>query len=251
VRRPAAAALLTVLATAAAGCGDDGDAAAEEPLVVAAAASLAEPLRACSRTFAGARVRLALAGSDELAAQIRRGVRPDVFAAADATLAAELAREGLVGRPRAFATNELVVAVRRGSSIGTLRDLGADGVRIAIGTPTVPVGAYARAVLDRLGPGLRARIRANVRSEEPAVTGIVGKLTQGAVDAGFVYATDAAAADGLQVVRLPARLRPTVTYAAAVVRDAPRPAPARRYLDGLVRGPCRRALDAAGFGAAP
>ena len=33
-------------------------------------------------------------------------------------------------------------------------------------------------------------ILANVRSEEPDVAGIIGKLTQGAVDAGFVYVTD-------------------------------------------------------------
>ena len=51
----------------------------------------------------------------------------------------------------------------------------------------MPIGAYTREVLGRLGRAERAAILANVRSNEPDVAGVVGKLTQGAVDAGFVY----------------------------------------------------------------
>ena len=44
-----------------------------------------------------------------------------------------------------------------------------------------------------------------MRSNEPDVKGIVGKLTQGAVDAGFVYVTDVNATNGqLQAMELPA-----------------------------------------------
>ena len=52
-----------------------------------------------------------------------------------------------------------------------------------------------------------------MRSEEPDVEGVVGKLTQGAVDAGFVYITDVRATDDkLQAIELPARLsRPSPT----------------------------------------
>ena len=39
-------------------------------------------------------------------------------------------------------------------------------------------------------------IRHNVRSEEPDVRGVVGKLTQEAADAGFVYKSDVEAAKG-------------------------------------------------------
>ena len=49
------------------------------------------------------------------------------------------------------------------------------------------------------------KILANVRSEEAEVTGIVGKLTQGAVDAGFTYVTDVKATNGaLKAIPLPA-----------------------------------------------
>ena len=56
---------------------------------------------------------MSFAGSDELAAQIRQGVRPDVYAAANTTLPDQLHKEGLVGKPTVIATNTLVVAVPR------------------------------------------------------------------------------------------------------------------------------------------
>ena len=81
--------------------------------------------------------------------------------------------------------------------------------------------------------------------------GIVGKLTQGAADAGFVYVTDVnAAGDALKAIELPADLEPDVTYGAGVVegREAARPGAARSST-GLTSGPCADALEDAGFGA--
>jgi molybdate transport system substrate-binding protein len=242
VRR--AAALLVAAALVAAGCGDDdGSGSAGRPLVVAAAASLSEALRACSPEG----TRLSFAGSDELAAQIRQGVEPGVFAAANTTLPEQLRAEGLAAEPRVFATNELVVAVPADSRIRALEDLAADGVTVAVGATSVPAGAYARDVLGRLPGAVRQAIENNVRTREPDVKGVVGKVGQGAADAGFVYATDVTAAGGrLRAVRLPADLQPRVAYAAAVVA---RSAAADRYLDDLVSGRCQDALREAGFGA--
>ena len=136
-------------------------------------------------------MRFSFAGSDELAAQIRQGAKPDVYAAANTRLPEELFEEGRVRRPVEFAGNELVIAVPAGSDeIDSIDDLAADGVRLVIGDEEVPVGSYTREVLDRLPEGQRDAILANVRSEEPDVLGITAKLIQGAADAGFLYATD-------------------------------------------------------------
>lgn len=230
---------MLALVVLAAGCGGGEDGR----LVVAAAASLREPLTACS----GDRVRLAFAGSDELAAQIRRGVRPDVFAAANTALPEALAEKGLLADPVEFATNELVLAVPgEGARVASLEDLERPGVELVTGAESVPVGAYARDVLARLPPARERAILANVRSAEPSVSGVVGKLVQGAADAGFVYATDVT--DGLRAIRLPSELRPAVAYGAGVVVDG---AAARDYVDGLATGACADALRAAGFGPAP
>jgi molybdate transport system substrate-binding protein len=252
VRRLAVLAALLTLWPAAAGCGGTGGSAAEPRLVVSAAASMTDALTACSGDFAGADVKLSFAGSDELAAQIREGVAPDVYAAANTSLPAELHADGLLGRPVVFATNELVLAVPKGSEIDSIEDLAANGVTIAIGSESVPIGSYTRAVLAKLPADRSKAILANVRSNEPDVKGIVGKLTQGAVDAGFVYVTDVdAAGDDLQAIHLPPAVEPQATYAAGVVTKAPHPKQARAYVDGLLEGGCADALRRAGFGGAP
>jgi molybdate transport system substrate-binding protein len=241
-----------LLALAMAGCGDEDPASGDRPrLVVSAASSMTEALTACSADFAPATVRLSFAGSDELAAQIRQGVKPDVYAAANTRLPDELNEEGRLGMPVRFATNELVIAVPEDSEIDSVEELAAEGVKIAIGSESVPIGAYTREALARLPAGQRDAILANVRSTEPDVKGIVGKLTQGAADAGFVYVTDVKATAGeLKAVELPSRLDPSVTYAAGVVRGAKQPELAEDFVDGLVEGICAGALREAGFGAA-
>ena len=243
--------LVLAVALLAVGCGDDEPAADERPrLIVSAAASLTDALTVCSREFEGADVRLSFGGSDELAAQIRQGVRPDVFAAANTRLPEELASEDLLETPVEFATNELVMALppdERG--IERVEDLAAPGVRLVIGAETVPVGSYTRDVLGHLPAGVREQILANVRSEEPDVRGVVGKLTQGAADAGFVYLTDITG--DLTAVELPPELQPTVAYGAGVVKGTEQQELAQRYLDGLTDGPCADALREEGFGPPP
>ena len=243
--RRLATALAATAALTVAGCGDDGPGgatASQRPLVVSAAASLREPLTACSGD-----ARLSFAGSDELAAQIRQGLRPDVFAAANTKLPTELAREGRLEQPRTFIGNELVIAVPAASDVRGLADLEGDAT-LAVGAEGVPVGDYTRDVLDRLPAARRRAILDGVRSEEPDVKGVVGKLTQGAVDAGFVYASDVRGAGGrLRAIALPGALQPTVAYAVAVVRGAKHPEAARAFVRGLLSGRGRRALEAAGF----
>jgi molybdate transport system substrate-binding protein len=229
-------------------CGnDDGG---RPRLTVSAASSLTEALTACSREFPDATVHLEFAGSDELAARIRQGVRPDVYAAANTVLPSELSREGLLEKPRVFATNELVLTSRAGSSeVRSLQDLTRQGVKIAVGSASVPVGSYTLQALSRMEPQVREAIAHNIRSREPDVKGVIGKLTQGAVDAGFVYESDVEATDGRLVsIKLPARLEPTVAYGAGVVKGTDQPVASRAYLQGLLAGSCADALRKAGFG---
>ena len=249
---------LGIVAALAGGCGGDDDekggtsADGKPKLVVSAASSMTEALTACSTNYPDAELKLQFAGSDELAAQIRQGVKPDVFAAANTRLPDELHSEGLLSKPVVFATNEFVLAAPHGSDITGLDDLEAPGGKIAIGSESVPIGEYTRESLAKLPPAQAKAILANVRSNEPDVKGIVGKLTQGAADAGFVYVTDVKATDGaLKAIRLPAKLEPDATYGAGVVEGAKEPEPAQAFVDGLVDGECADALQAAGFGAPP
>jgi molybdate transport system substrate-binding protein len=237
---------IVLIGAATTGCGgsDGGE------LRVSAAASLRSAFEGyAAAAFPDDDVNQAFAGSDQLAAQIEQGARPDVFASANTQYPDELHGKGLLEKPLVFARNRLVLAVPATGDIHSLGDVARPGVSLVIGDPDVPIGSYTREVLGRLPAPERAAILANVRSREPDVTSIVGKLTQGAADAGFVYVTDVrAAGSAVRAIRLPSRLQPEVDYGIGVLSDAPDPELARRFVRGLEPGGSgARYLREAGF----
>jgi molybdate transport system substrate-binding protein len=230
-----------------AGCGSSDQ--QPPPLLVSAAASLKSAFTQYGGKFQGARPSFSFAGSDQLAAQIQQGARPDVFASANTKLPDQLFHDGLCEKPAVFTANRLVIGVpTQPQRVHSIADLTKPGTKIAIGSATVPVGAYTRQTLARLPAAEANQIMANVKSTDPDVNAIVGKLTQGAVDAGFVYATDVAATKGrLSSVALPTETRPQVAYAACVVRGAPHPQIAQQFIQGLLSASGQQDLRAAGF----
>ena len=114
---------------------------------------------------------------------------------------------------------------------------------LAIGSKDVPIGSYTRTILDKLPRAQSKAILGNVRTEEPDVGGITGKLTQGAVDAGFLYMSDVRATeDKLKAIELPDDLQPAVAYGVAVVKGAKHPEEARKFIAGLLDGAGAQAL---------
>jgi molybdate transport system substrate-binding protein len=231
-------ALAAIAVALAAGCG--GGSGEGGALTIFAAASLADVLEPLARDG-----RFNLAGSDELATQIREGAEADVFAAASTRYPDELRREGLVERPRVFATNRLVL-VASDPAIGSVADLARPGVKLVVAQEGVPVGDYTREALERLD---ETRVLDQVVSEEDDVKGVLGKVKLGEADAGFVYATDVERERPARVVELPERAQPRIEYAVAVVSASPRRREAERFVARLLGPEGRRLLAAAGFGA--
>ena len=250
LRSAAALAAALVITLLAAGCGsDDTPGTGGGEVLVSAATSLKSAFTSYGRQFGAAEAQFSFAGSDELAAQIRTGARPDVFASANTKLPDELFAAGLVERPQTFASNRLVLAVpAEAGKVRALDDLAEDDVTLVVGAESVPIGAYTRKVLSRLDTPARTRILANVRSNEPDVGGISAKLTQGAADAGFLYVTDVVATNGrLKAIELPAALQPEVAYGVAVVKGARHREAAQAFVAGLLDGAGAGALRKAGF----
>jgi molybdate transport system substrate-binding protein len=104
--------------------------------------------------------------------------------------------------------------------------------RVALGDPkTVPAGTYAKVYLEKSGlwPGIEPKVIPceNVRA-------VLAAVESGNVDAGVVYKTDAAISRKVRVVfEVPAGDGPKITYPAALVKDAPQPEAARRFLGYL------------------
>ena len=239
MRRLAAALSLLVLV----GAGWTS-ARSDDPVTVYAAASLTESLPRIAPA-----ARFQFAGSNQLALQIRQGAPADVFASASPIYTQQLYREGLVERPRGFATNSLVLAVprRNPAAIRSVFDLAKrPKLKLVVAGAKVPVGVYTREVLKRLE---LLRVLRRAVSQEPDVKGIVGKLALGEADAGFVYATDVRAAGGrLVAIPLPRRSQPTIVYEVAVVKASKNRAGAFELIADLLGAEGRRELARAGFG---
>ena len=218
-----------------------GERSARSDLVVLAAGSLGEAFRELALAYpasgASHELQVSVAGSQTLAAQVREGIAADLIATADTETMDALLAERRVLEPRIFAGNRLVWVVRRGlggaAPPGPAAFLAAAEGRLVLAAPEVPAGRYARAALARLG--LLEAAEARLVSNELDVRGVVSKLRLGEVDAGIAYATDVTPAVARQVhrVELPETARVRIDYPIALVRDAPHPQAARRFLAWL------------------
>ena len=235
-------------------CG--ADAPPRESLQVFAASSLTEAFQEMAAAFEGTspgtEVALVFAGSQVLRLQIEQGARADIFASADPRHMESLTRVGLVTRPRLLAENELVVIVPPGNParIETFADLAGAG-RVVIGTPGVPVGAYARAVLRRAEEavdlaGFEEAVLGRVVSEESNVRLVRAKVEMGEADAAIVYRTDAVPGR-VRIVPVPPRANVRARYLIGVVADGRNRAAAERWLAFASSPAGRRILTRHGF----
>ena len=154
-----------------------------------------------------------------------------------------------------MATNALVLAVPAGNpaSVSGIAALTQPGRRIVMAAESVPAGAYARRMLtlhaaDTGQPGFADAALQRVISFETNVRQVAAKLELGEADAGFVYRTDVLASDGrLQVIETPPQVQVTADYPAAVLRDAPNPELAQRFLAYLHSPKAQAILTRHGF----
>lgn len=217
-------------------------------VTVSAASSLTNAFRDVARAYEadhpGSKVLLNLGGSGALLQQMAKGAPVDVFASADMETMDIAVAKGLVSASSRhdFAGNRLVLVVPVDSklTIRRLADLRQPSLRwIVIGNPaSVPVGRYARHALQaaKLCPTLSAKVitTQNVRQS-------LDYVARGEVDAGFVYATDAAIMPGKVKVAFEVPLDVAIRYPIASVSDSQNPAEATRFI-AYVMSPAGQAI---------
>ena len=213
----------------------------EGRLRVLAAASLAEPFAALGAAFEaanpGVTVELSFGSSTAHERQIEAGAACDLYVSAARANVDRLAAAALVDSAsvEVVARNALVAIVPAGSiapdDVGSLAILS----RVAVGARGVPVGDYARAVLE----GILPEERLAGYPDEPSV---VTAVAQGAAPAGICYASSLLSHPRAKDVRkaFDIESRTPIVYPAALVRGASSPALARAFL-AFVRSPAGKA----------
>lgn len=188
-------------------------------------------------------------GSGALETDIEQGAPADVFAAASPKQPAALLAKGLIDKPVEFATNTLVLIVPKSNPahITSVNDITKPGVKLVICNATVPCGDYARTAFANLG--ITTAALKNVVSQTTDVTQTVAEVATGQADAGFVYITDAKAADGkVTAVPLPPKAKPGAKDFIAVVKSGKNQAAAKAFVQTVLSPAGQAKLEAAGFG---
>lgn len=224
-------------------------------LTVSAAASLNNAFQDLAPAFEaahpGTRLQYNFAASGALLQQIAKGAPVDVFVSADQATMDQAQAQGLVkpAQRRNVVSNTLVLVVpaASGRQPASLAELAQPAwQRVAIGLPaSVPVGRYTQSVLQAAGLWQAVAPKMiganNVRQA-------LDYVARGEVDAGFVYATDAALMPGKVKVALTVPTPEPILYPAAPVAASPQAAMAERFVAWLLTPTAQAVLARHGFG---
>ena len=231
-------------------------------VTVFAAASLTEAFNEMKSDIesanSGTKITMNFAGSSALRTQITQGAQADVFASADQTNMDPVVQAGDIdGDTSIFAENRLVVLLPANNpgNIKTLKDLEKSGIKLVLAQEQVPVGNYARQVVDKLsadptyGSDFKDKVLANVVSNELNVKDVVAKVQLGEADAGIVYKTDASSADQSKVtmIDIPDQYNIVAQYPAGVVKGGSNADGAREFIQYLLSPAGQAVLNKYGF----
>jgi len=219
-----------------------GSAESSKDITVSAAISLKNAFEEIGKVYErqhGSKAIFNFGASGELVTQIAGGAPVDVFTPAAQTDMDEAERRGLVvASTRAdFAMNSIVLIVPSGSKtlVRSFRDLiSGDIKKLAVGNPkTVPAGRYAEEVFNfyQILPSVADKLifTENVRQ-------VLDYVSRNEVDAGVVYATDAAMArkETKIVATAPETSHRQVVYSIAVVKGTGNMAAAEAFIKLVV-----------------
>ncbi len=223
--------------------------APQTELTIAAAASLTEALRKIGGNYQKQRPDVKLnfnfGSSGTLQKQIKNGAPVDVFVAAADQNMDELAKQKMIDTAsrRNLAGNFLVLIVPKDGKMKLRRFKDACSpkvIHIAIGGPTVPAGMRSQEVFTNLGIWEAVLAKA-VRGKD--VREVLTQVELGNVEAGVVYATDAAVSDKVRAVATaPAHMHKPIRYPVAVVSDSKQKTAAQNFVQYLSGSAAKKIL---------
>ena len=277
--RFAAAALSLAMLT---GCGggasqstaikaDDTQTGESVELTVFAAASMTETLNQIAEDYKSVDPNVTLtfnfASSGDLLTQIKEGADCDVFISAapkqmnalDGSLIEDTDKnpdgldELLDGTRIDLLENKVTLAVPEGNPKGVqsfddLADkLKSGDVLLAIGNSDVPVGQYTQKIFAHYGLDEAALASSGVLTYGSNVKEVTTQVSEGAVDCGIIYATDAFSAGLATVDEATADMCGQVIYPAAVLKNSAHADEAKAFLEYLTGDEAGKVFESVGF----
>lgn len=270
----------TLMLSALFGCGRSAgtaqteqtvDLGAKTELNVFAAASMTETLNQIAENYKSVEPDVTLtfnfASSGDLLTQIKEGADCDIFISAapkqmnalDGTLADDSNKnpdgldELLEGTRFDMLENKVVLAVPDGNpkgieSFDQLAELlRAGDVFLAMGNSDVPVGQYTQKIFAHYGLDEQTMADAGELTYGSNVKEVTTQVSEGAVDCGIIYATDANAAGLTAVDEATADMCGQVIYPAAILKNSPNPDAAKAFLDYLTGDSAGKVFKSVGF----
>lgn len=240
--------------------------AADVELIVFAAASMTETMNEIKKLYESKNSNIHITynfdSSGTLVKQIIAGADCDIFISAaqkqmnqiDITKDEEVNKDRndfvLKGTRINLLENKVALAVPDGNpkSIESFKDLTTDKLSLlAIGNSDVPVGAYTLEILEYLGKPASEFEKEKKVTYGSNVKEVTTQVKEGTVDAGIIYATDAASAN-LKVVDLATKdMCKQVIYPAAVLKDTKNEKAARDFLNYLLTKEAMDVFTSVGF----
>ena len=263
------AASSTAASSVASSAAASSEAAQSVELIVFAAASLTETLTAIGETYSaenpGVTFRFNFDSSGTLKTQIQEGADCDLFISAgqkqmnqlDITASADVNTDGLdfvdPSTRVDLLENKVVLCVPEGSDKGIdsfdalAEHLKAQDILFCMGNSDVPVGQYTQKILAYYDLDEEALAAAGVITYGSNVKEVTTQISEGSVDAGVVYCTDAYSAGLTPVDEATAEMCGQVIYPAAVLKAAPNAEVAKEFLAYLQTDRAATVFEGVGF----
>lgn len=240
-------------------------------LTVFAAASMTETLNRIAEDYKTVEPNVSLtfsfASSGDLLSQIKEGADCDVFISAapkqmnalDGSLKDDADKnpdglDELLGGTRIdLLENKVTLAVPEGNPKGIksfnelAEKLKSGDVLLAIGNSDVPVGQYTQKIFSCYKLDEKALTDAGVLTYGSNVKEVTTQVSEGAVDCGIIYATDAFSAGLDTVDEATADMCGQVIYPAAVLKNSTHADEAKAFLDYLTTDEAGKVFESVGF----
>jgi molybdate transport system substrate-binding protein len=205
--------------------------------------------------FPGVKVAIEFGHTPTQRVQLTQGATGDVFITASQKDMIDAVADQSVanGQAKVFATNQLVVVLpaKNAANLQKLEDLANPGVRSLFAVTDTPIGKVTLDSVDKMdkqfGSGFKAKVMANVVSNESGVKPIVSKIKLGEADAGIVYVTDAVSAPDLKTIAIPPELNMVTQLNVAPLAKAAHPEHAAAFAGYLVSSDGQATLKKWGF----